>query len=156
MSFQLASPAFRDGQPIPAKFTCEGENISHALAWSEAPSRTQSYALINDDPDDDGPEPWVHWLVYNIPGASRGLPENVPAKERLADGTLQGTNSFGKIGYGGPCPPTGTHHYTFQLYALDRMLTLPPRATRARLEAAMRGAILGQCQLVGTYQKKKA
>jgi Raf kinase inhibitor-like YbhB/YbcL family protein len=156
MPLQITSPAFLDGQPIPARFTCEGENISHALAWSDAPAGTRSFALINDDPDDDGPQPWVHWLAYNIPGTSRGLPENVPVSERLPDGTLQGSNSFKKLGYGGPCPPpgTGVHHYTFTLYALDRLLPLPPNATRSQLDEAMKGHILAQTQLVGTYIKQ--
>jgi Raf kinase inhibitor-like YbhB/YbcL family protein len=154
MAFKLTSPAFQEGQPIPAKFTCEGENISHALAWTDAPAGTQSFALINDDPDDDGPQPWVHWLIYNIPGFSRGLPENVPTDPTLPDGSLQGTNSFKKIGYGGPCPPTGIHHYTFTLLALDKVLPLSPGATRSDLDAAMNGHILGQARLVGTYIKR--
>src|SRR4051794_39265539 len=127
MPFRLTSPAFAEGQPIPTRFTCEGANISNALAWSDVPAKTQSFVLINDDPDDDGPQPWVHWLVYNIPGASRGLPENVPPRDDLPDGTLQGTNSFKKVGYGGPCPPTGTHRYFFKLYALDCLLILPAK-----------------------------
>jgi Raf kinase inhibitor-like YbhB/YbcL family protein len=153
MSFQLTSPAFLDGQPIPEKYTCEGENVSHALAWTGAPAGTQSFVLINDDPDDDGPKPWVHWLIYNIPGSAAGLPENIPVRERLPDGSLQGTNSFKKIGYGGPCPPTGVHHYTFTLFALDRLLPVAPKATRETIEAAMQGHVLGQARLVGTYIK---
>src|SRR5437764_1277395 len=143
MRFQISSPAFAEGQPIPSRYTCEGENISHALVWDDAPADTQSFVLINDDPDDDGPEPWVHWLIYNIPAMRQGLPENTPPKDALPDGTLQGINSFGKIGYGGPCPPTGTHRYVFKLFALDTMLQLPARATRAQVDAAMKGHILG-------------
>jgi len=153
MAFQITSPEFTEGQPIPAKYTCEGENISHALAWADVPPKTLSFVLINDDPDCSG-DPWVHWLIYNIPSASRGLPESVPPKEDLPDGTLQGTNSFEKVGYGGPCPPTGTHRYFFKLYALDQLLPLPPRATRTQLDTAMKGHILGQAQLMGTYRKK--
>ncbi|OGR93608.1 MAG: hypothetical protein A2992_09550 [Elusimicrobia bacterium RIFCSPLOWO2_01_FULL_59_12] len=152
MTFKITSPAFAEGQPIPAPYTCEGEDVSHALAWTDPPARTQSFALINDDPDCSG-DPWVHWLIYNIPGSARGLPENIPANEEAA-GALQGLNSFGKVGYGGPCPPTGTHRYFFKLYALDRVLPLPARATRAQLEAAMKGRILGHARLMGTYRKK--
>jgi Raf kinase inhibitor-like YbhB/YbcL family protein len=154
MTFKLTSPAFTEGQPIPSRYSCEGENISHALEWGDAPAGTKSFALINDDPDDDGPDPWVHWLIYNIPGASRGLPENIPVQETLSDGTLQGKNSFRKIGYGGPCPPSGTHHYYFKLYALDQVLPLPARATRAELDSAMSDHILGHAQLMGTYRKR--
>lgn len=153
MAFSLRSPAFQNGQPIPVKYTCQGSNISHALTWSDPPPGTQSFVLINDDPD-DGPTPWVHWLVYNIPGSRRGLPENVPLRDDLEDGTLQGTNSFGKLGYGGPCPPTGVHRYVFTLYALNATLPLPAKVKREELEMAIKGRILGQAQLMGTYIKE--
>ena len=131
MSFELTSPAFQNGQPIPSKYTCEGENLSHALAWTNPPANTQSFVLINDDPDDDGPDPWVHWLAYNIPGQSRGLPENVPVIENLSDGTLQGLNSFKKMGYGGRVPAdrvASLHLHT--LCAGHYASALAPEATR--------------------------
>ena len=133
MSFELTSSAFQNSQPIPSKYTCEGENISHALDWTDPPATTKSFVLINDDPDDDGPVPWVHWLVYNIPGFQpRPARERSGGRKILPDGTLQGLNSFRKIGYGGPCSPTGVHHYTFTLYALDQ--TVSPRSLRKPLE----------------------
>ena len=150
MSFTLTSPAFKNNDPIPVKYTCQGANISHALEWSDPPPGTKSFVLINDDPDDDGPQPWVHWLVYNIPGACRGLPEGMPAKEVLEDGTLQGTNSFRKLGYGGPCPPTGVHHYTFTLYALkvDKLEIDPNAASGAFVGYNLNGNALAKATVV--------
>jgi Raf kinase inhibitor-like YbhB/YbcL family protein len=154
MAFILTSPAFKDSQPIPAKYTCEGQNISNPLVWTDPPPQTASFALINDDPDAGG-SLFVHWIIYNLPAQRTELPENFPRDAVFPDGTLQGTNDFGRVGYGGPCPPTGTHRYFFKLYALDAMLSLPPKSTRKQLENAMKGHILGHAQLMGTYRKIK-
>lgn len=154
--FTLSSPSFRNNQPMPAKQSCEGEDASPALNWDGAPTGTKSFALIADDPDAPGGS-WVHWVIYGIAAGTTGLPERV-AKTDTVEGpsAKQGVNSFGKPGYGGPCPPRGhgVHHYHFRLYALDTELNLAPRVTRRQLEAAMKGHILAQAELVGTYQRE--
>jgi Raf kinase inhibitor-like YbhB/YbcL family protein len=152
-TLRLASSAFADGAPIPAKYTCDGENVSPPLAWSNAPKSTQGLALIADDPD--APlGTWVHWVVYNIPPTLTQLAERIPAAETTSNGAMQGTTSFKRVGYGGPCPPAGKpHHYFFRLYALDSQVTLKPGATKDDLLKAMEGHILATGQLVGTYQK---
>ncbi len=154
--FTITSPAFEPGQPIPRQFTCEGADISPALDWSGVPGGTKSYALVCDDPDAPVGT-WVHWVIYNLPGSLTGLPENVVKTETVAalGGARQGVNDFRRIGYGGPCPPPGhgTHHYHFRLYALDDQLALEPGATRADLEAAMEGHVLGETELIGTYER---
>ncbi|MDO9128697.1 MAG: YbhB/YbcL family Raf kinase inhibitor-like protein [Anaerolineales bacterium] len=152
MSFQLTSTAFTQGNLIPAQYTCTGEDISPPLAWDEPPAGTQSLALIMDDPDAPAGT-WVHWVIYNTPASAGSLPENVPPDAKLADGSLQGKNSWGKPGYGGPCPPSGTHRYFFKLYALDAVLTLASGVTKAELLTAMEGHILGYAELMGTYHK---
>jgi Raf kinase inhibitor-like YbhB/YbcL family protein len=151
-SIQLTSSAFADGQPIPARFTCTGDDLSPPLAWSGAPETAQSFALIMDDPDAPGGT-WVHWVVYNLPASTASLPEAVQPDEQLAGGGLHGKNSWKKTGYGGPCPPSGTHHYVFRLYALDALLELDAGATEKDLAGPMEGHILARGQLVGTYQK---
>jgi Raf kinase inhibitor-like YbhB/YbcL family protein len=153
MPLQLATLAFQNGGPIPAKFTGDGENVSPSLTWTEPPPATVSFVLINDDPDDE-PRPWVHWLLYNIPAGVRTLKENMSKDERLPDGTLQGFSDFKCVGYKGPFPPSGTHHYVFKLYALDCLLALPPKATKPQIETAMKDHILAQTQIVGTYRRK--
>jgi Raf kinase inhibitor-like YbhB/YbcL family protein len=152
-TLRLASSAFADGMPIPAKYTCDGENISPPLVWSNTPQSAQSLALIADDPD--APlGTWVHWVVYNIPPALTQLEERIPVAETLPDGAIQGTTSFRQVGYGGPCPPAGKpHHYFFKLYALDSQATLKPGATKDDLLKAMEGHVLATGQLMGTYQK---
>jgi Raf kinase inhibitor-like YbhB/YbcL family protein len=152
MSFQLTSPAFTAGNPIPGVYTCTGRNISPALVWSDPPAGTQSFAVIMDDPDAPGGT-WTHWVLYNLPASALGLPENVPLDEHLSDGSLQGRNSWSKTGYGGPCPPSGTHRYFFKLYALDRLLDLPSNADAPRLVKTMQGRVLGSAELMGTYRK---
>jgi len=152
MVFLLTCPAFTDGAAIPAVYTCEGRDVSPPLAWTEPPSGTKSYVLISDDPDAPG-KTWVHWVVYNLPATARGLPEAYPPDDERPDGTRQGMTDFGRIGYGGPCPPSGTHHYEFRLYALDTVLDLPPGATTSQVDTAMRGHVLAQARLLGTYRR---
>lgn len=153
MAMDLTSSAFREGAPIPAVYTCEGKDVSPPLSWTALPEGAKGLALISDDPDAPMGT-WVHWVAYNIPPRSAGLAEAVPAVKELPDGTRQGITDFGRIGYGGPCPPSGTHRYFFTLYALDAALSLPPGATKAALEAAMEGHILARAQLMGTYQRR--
>ncbi len=153
MTFSFSSPAFGHGQPIPAVYTCKGRNISPPLTWSDLPQGTKSLALIMDDPD--APlGTWVHWVIYNIPPTRTGLEEALPSEERLADGSLQGKNSWRRIGYGGPCPPSGTHRYYFRLYALDSMLSLAPGAMKEQLLQAMQGHILAQAEWMGTFSAR--
>ena len=153
----LTSSAFSEGASIPEKFTCDGADVSPALTWSGAPASTQTFVLIADDPDAPAGT-WVHWVLFNLPGKTNALPENVAQDETLAalGNAAQGRNDFKKIGYGGPCPPPGKpHRYFFKLYALDTSLGLHPGATKAQLEAAMQGHIVGSAQLVGTYARKR-
>ena len=156
MSLVLKTTAFQDGEPIPVKYTCDGADVSPELTWEGVPEGTRSLALICDDPD--APVGlWVHWVIYNIPPEATGLPEGVDKKSaRLTgklEGTRQGINSWGKIGYGGPCPPKGpAHRYFFKLYALDTHIETD-NLTKAQLEKAMEGHILAQAQIMGTYQR---
>jgi Raf kinase inhibitor-like YbhB/YbcL family protein len=152
MKIKLNSAAFGDGNLIPKKYTCDGADISPPIAWESVPEGTQSFALISDDPDAPVGT-WVHWVMYNIPATARALPEAVPAREKLDDGARQGTNDFRRIGYGGPCPPSGTHRYYFKLYALDTKLSLEPGITKMQLEKAMDGHILGEGRLMGKYKR---
>jgi Raf kinase inhibitor-like YbhB/YbcL family protein len=150
-AFQLTASDFSPGGTIPVRFTCSGENVSPALTWTQPPAGTRSLALIVDDPDAPAGT-WVHWVVYDLLASLRRLPEGVPRTERLRDGGQQGSNDFRKTGYGGPCPPPGKpHRYFFHLYALDAPLSLPDRATRAEVDAAMRGHILAEARLMGRY-----
>jgi Raf kinase inhibitor-like YbhB/YbcL family protein len=150
--FTLSSPAFQAGGEIPPAYTCNGNGGSPALAWGEPPSGTQSFALIFDDPDAPSGV-YNHWVIFNIPATSRGLPESVALDPQLPDGTLQGKNTHDWMGYLGPCPPSGTHHYSFELYALDMRLGLPSGALKADLLSAMGGHILAQAELIGTYHQ---
>jgi Raf kinase inhibitor-like YbhB/YbcL family protein len=153
MALTVLSSAFQEGDKIPAKYTCEGQDVSPPLAWSEPPAGTRSLALIVDDPDAPGGV-FTHWLLFNIPPDSRELPEAVPTQAELASGALQGKTDFGRIGYGGPCPPPGRpHRYQFTLYALDQPLDLEGGASKKQLLSAMEGHILAQGQLTGTYQR---
>ncbi len=153
MELKLTSPAFEPDGLIPAKFTCDGADVSPALQWGDPPSGTRSFALIMDDPDAPG-RTWVHWVIYDLPAEARGLPEGVPVQKKLQDGALQGSNDFPKTGYGGPCPPRGpAHRYFFKLYALGARTGLQPGATKADLERAMKGHILAQTELVGRYKR---
>lgn len=150
---QLKSPAFEAGGMIPAKYTCDGPDVSLPLRWADPPAGTKSFALIADDPDAPVGT-WVHWVVWNIPADASGLDENVPKTASLPSGAQQGTTDFRRIGYGGPCPPSGTHRYFFKLYALDTILELPSSTTKRDLEGAMQGHILGQAELMGQYRRR--
>ncbi len=155
MSFSLQSSAFKEGADIPRQYTCEGADISPALSWTEAPQKTQTFALIADDPDAPVGT-WVHWVAWNIPAGERQLPENVAKTAGLPGGGSQGTNDFRKTGYGGPCPPPGKpHRYFFKLYALDAKLDLKPGANKKDLEQAMKGHVLAEAQLMGRYQRNR-
>ena len=152
-TMELNSSAFSQGRAIPSKYTCDGKDVSPPLTWTEAPPGTKSLALIADDPDAPMGT-WVHWVIYNLPPATRQLLEEFPTDGRLPDGTIQGKTDFGRTGYGGPCPPSGTHRYFFHLFALDTALSLPPASTAKQLKAAMQGHILAEAQLMGTYRRK--
>jgi Raf kinase inhibitor-like YbhB/YbcL family protein len=154
MSFQLFCPEFQEGQPIPRKFSCDGLDIPPQLNWKDPPAGTDSYALIVHDPDAPAGD-WVHWLLYNIPAGVNKLAEGIPAEKEFKDGTLQGRNSWHQIRYGGPCPPGGTHHYIFTLYALDCKLKLEGGADRSEVLHATQGHILAQAKLMGTYSRIK-
>jgi Raf kinase inhibitor-like YbhB/YbcL family protein len=149
---KLTSAAFKEGQLIPRTYTCEGVNISPPLDWSGVPKSAKTLAIICDDPDAPSGT-WVHWVLYNLPADNIGLVENLPATEKLAAGGFQGKNDFEKIGYGGPCPPSGTHRYFFKIYALDSELPLKAGATKAELLKTMEGHIVLQGQLMGTYRR---
>lgn len=150
---ELKSQAFNPGDMIPAKYTCDGADVSPPLSWSGPPAGTQTFALISDDPDAPVGT-WVHWVMWNIPVSARALEENLPKTASLPNGTRQGTTDFRRIGYGGPCPPSGTHRYFFKLYALDTTLNLPASTTKKDLEQAMQGHILAQAELMGKYRRK--
>lgn len=151
--FAIMSAAFHQGSFIPTRFTCLGEDVSPELAWTDPPAGTRSLALIVEDPDAPGGV-WTHWVAFNMPAQARAMPENEPKQGRMPGGGLQGRNSFGRIGYGGPCPPPGpAHHYFFRLYALDSMLSLNPGARKSDVLAAMKGHILGETQLMGLFKR---
>ena len=154
MTIQLASSAFLEGAPIPAKYTCDGQDISPPLKWRDVPQGTKTLALICDDPDAPVGT-WVHWVLYGLPGSVVELPEGLPTTENLPNGAKQGLNDFKRIGYGGPCPPgKSPHRYFFKLYALDTELNLPAKAAKKDLLRAMEGHILGEGRLMGTYKRK--
>jgi Raf kinase inhibitor-like YbhB/YbcL family protein len=154
MAFSLQSSAFKQGTEIPRKFTCQGSDVSPALAWTGAPAGTKSFVLIADDPDAPAGT-WVHWVLYELPAGTTQLAENAPKTERLPAGGVQGTNDFKHIGYGGPCPPAGkAHRYFFKLYALDATVNLKPGVRKGEVELAMKGHILGQAELMGTYKRQ--
>ena len=151
-AMQVTSTAFKEGQSIPRQYTCDGVNISPPLEWNGVPKSAKTIAIIADDPDAPAGT-WVHWVLYNLPAVNIGLVENLPPTEALKAGGFQGKNDFQKIGYGGPCPPSGTHRYFFKVYALDNELPLKAGATKAEVEKAMQGHIVAQTQLMGTYSR---
>ncbi len=150
---EIKSQAFAQGGLIPSKHTCDGEDVSPPLTWSGAPAGAQSFAVISDDPDAPAGT-WVHWVIWNIPGRTQALEENVPKLDALPNGARQGTNDFRRVGYGGPCPPSGTHRYFFRLFALDAPLDLKSRAPRSALEKAMQGHVLARAELMGRYGRR--
>jgi Raf kinase inhibitor-like YbhB/YbcL family protein len=152
-TMKLSSTAFEPGSAVPRQFTCDGADVSPALAWSNAPAGAQSFALIADDPDAPMGT-WVHWVLYDLPAAAHDLSEGVARNEQLPSGARQGRNDFGRIGYGGPCPPRGSaHRYFFKLYALDAKLNLKPGASKSDVERAMQGHILARAELLGRYSR---
>lgn len=150
--FEIKSSAFQDHGRIPAKYTGDSLDVSPPLSWSNAPSATKSFAIICDDPDAPS-KIWIHWVIYNIPKEKKGLDENVPRQVVLTDGSMQGVNSGGETGYSGPYPPPGKpHRYFFKIYALDAMLNPGRNPTKADIEQAIKGHILGDAHIVGLYQ----
>ncbi len=156
MSLTITSSVFQHNGSIPLQYTCDGDDASPPLAWSDVPEEARSLVLIVDDPD--APDPaapkmtWVHWILYNLPPDSTGLSEAV-ASDNLPSGTLEGFNDWKRTGYGGPCPPIGRHRYFHKLYALDKILPALRKPTKIQLEQAMRGHILEHAELIGTYQR---
>lgn len=156
MGFILVSAAFAAGQPISAIHTCDGQDISPPLSWSGLPGTAKSLALIMDDPD--APDPaapqrtWVHWVLYNIPASVAALPQGIRSRD-LPPGTLEGTNDWNRTGYGGPCPPVGSHRYFHKLYALDVVLPDLKNPSKVDLLKAMEGHVIGQAELVGVYRR---
>lgn len=156
MELVVISPAFENGGMIPARYTCRGENVSPAIAWTGAPEGTKSLIVMMEDPDIPTPSlrlfTWTHWIVYNIPPDESSLPEAVPATETLANGAQHGMSSFRRFGYGGPCPPFGKHRYDFKVYAVDVTLDLEPRrATKKAIMRAIEGHVLAQGVLMGEF-----
>jgi Raf kinase inhibitor-like YbhB/YbcL family protein len=152
MAFVLLSDDIEPNDTIPIEHTCDGDDRSPPLTWHGAPAETAAYALVVHDPDAPRGD-WVHWVVFDLPATTRSLPNGVP-RARTVDGGAQGTNDFGKLGWGGPCPPPGAaHRYVFELYALDAPLGLPPGSKRADVERAMQGRVLARTELVGRYAR---
>jgi Raf kinase inhibitor-like YbhB/YbcL family protein len=153
MDLDVTSSAFEEGGAIPARYTCDGLDVSPPLSWGSVPDGTRSLALIADDPDAPG-RTFVHWVIYNLPPDTQRLPEDVPNRQTLPGGAAQGVNGVGGAGYTGPCPPSGTHRYFFKLYALDTELDLGGGATKEDLVGAMEGHILAEGRLMGTYRRQ--
>lgn len=153
--FKLTSPVFKEGEMIPREYTCDAENFSPPLEWNGAPGGAQSFALIADDPDAPAGL-WTHWVIFDLPPTINNLPEGLPSIDRLANGEIHGRNDFKKNGYGGPCPPQGSHRYFFRLYALDTALRLEPGIPVKELKSAMNGHVIAEAQLMGRYQRTKS
>jgi Raf kinase inhibitor-like YbhB/YbcL family protein len=151
---QMTSSAFASGAPIPVQQTCDGKNLSPDLTWEGIPADTQSIVIIAEDPDALF-KPFTHWVLYDLPPKTRQLPAGLPPQPFLSTGGGQGKNDFGRYGYGGPCPPNGTHRYVFKLYALDQLLDLPAGATKTEVLAAIAGHIKATGELMGKYSRKK-
>jgi Raf kinase inhibitor-like YbhB/YbcL family protein len=154
LAFIITSSAFEEGKTIPVRHTCDGDDISPALKWSNAPANTKSFTLISDDPD--APKgTWVHWVLFDLPGSTTELAGEIEKSQHLSGGAKQGINDFKRLGYGGPCPPPGKpHRYYFKLYALDKLLDLKPGVTKADVVKAMEGHVIAETQVMGTYQRK--
>lgn len=153
MAIKVTSSVFQDGEMIPSRYTCDGQDVSPPISWQGLGDHTVTVALICDDPDAPMGT-WVHWVVWNIPADAGGFDEAVPANEQLENGARQGITSFGRAGYGGPCPPSGTHRYYFKVYALDTELDIPADSNKEDLLAAMEGHILAQGQIMGRYARQ--
>jgi Raf kinase inhibitor-like YbhB/YbcL family protein len=153
-TIKITSAAFGQMQPIPPQYTCDGADISPPLSWSGLPAAAKSLVLIADDPDAPAGT-WVHWVLYDLPPTIDRLPENIPKTDTLAGGGKQGKTDFNRIGWGGPCPPGGTHRYFFKIYALDTMLNLSAGKTRTEIEKAIKGHVLAKGELAGTYKRKR-
>lgn len=151
--FHLSSTAFQAAGIIPAKYSCDGENISPQLSWTDAPHETKSFALIMHDPDAPRSGGFTHWVIYNLPPNTTNLKEGIPARDKIPGKGIQGVNDSGRVGYMGPCPPAGIHRYYFHLYALDSELDLKSGAGKSDLESAMKGHVLAQTELMGRYQR---
>ncbi len=149
---KIRSSAFNDGERIPKKYTCDGEDVSPPLTWEDVPEETVTLTIISDDPDAPS-KTWTHWLIFNIPPELNGLPEDVEKVGELENGIMQGFNDFGRIGYGGPCPPSGVHRYFFKLYALDTRLDLEPGTSKEELLEAMEGHIIEKAEMIGLYSR---
>lgn len=150
--FSLSTTSFQAGADIPARFTCNAENLSPALAWTDPPAGTQAFALLVDDPDAPGGV-FNHWVLFDLPASARELNEGVP-KNGDPEGARQGHNGFDELGYGGPCPPPGhVHRYYFRLYALDQKLNLPAGASKSAVEKAMKGHVLAQAEVMGRFKR---
>jgi Raf kinase inhibitor-like YbhB/YbcL family protein len=152
MEIKVTSTAFEQGGMIPNKYTCDGQDISPPLSWVDVPDGTASIVLVCDDPDAPMGT-WVHWVLFDLPPDTQGLPESIPAVENLENGGRHGINDSRKLGYGGPCPPGGTHRYYFKIYALDKLMNLPAGNTKAQLLKAMEGHILAEGELMGRYKR---
>jgi len=152
MTLEIRSTAFSEGAMIPTRYTCDGPDLSPDLSWSGVPDAAKSLALICDDPDAPVGT-WVHWVLFNIPSGESGLPAAIPPDETLGNGARHGTNDFRRLGYGGPCPPGGTHRYYFKLYALDTELNLNSGVSKDQLLEAMKGHVLAEAQLMGKYKR---
>ncbi|PTL84542.1 YbhB/YbcL family Raf kinase inhibitor-like protein [Vitiosangium sp. GDMCC 1.1324] len=156
MPLQLTSARFENGGPIPIAYTCEGDDLPPPLHWEGEPGNAKSFALVVEDPDAPDPKhpqrTWVHWVLYNVPLNVHDIPESMLA-DSLPEGARQGLNDWGRLGYGGPCPPIGCHRYFFRLFALDTVLPDLGRITRKQLDQAMAGHVLAQAELMGTYEK---
>ncbi len=153
MTITVRSSAFQEGGMIPAKYTCDADDVSPPLEWTGIPQGTKSLALICDDPDAPVGT-WVHWVMWNIPSDTNGLAENIRPDPQLPDGSRQGISNFRRPGYGSPCPPSGVHRYYFRTYALDTMLDLPSNTRKADLLKAMKGHVLAEGQLMGKYRRQ--
>lgn len=153
MALELRSPAFKNGEFIPDRYTCKGENISPPLEWSAVPEGTKSFAIICDDPDAVGGFTFVHWVLYDLPADKRSLPEGITG-ETLGDGSKQGMTDFGRVGYGGPAAPPGpAHRYFFKVYALDSKLDLKPALTKKALLTVIKGRVIGEAELMGKFKR---
>jgi len=154
VELKIESSSFKEGELIPSKYTCDGENISPPLSWKDVPEGTKSFALISDDPDAPVGD-WVHWVIYNVPAEVHELKEGASSKRLLPKGSIEGITDFRNTGYGGPCPPSGIHRYFFKLYALNTILHLPAGTSKKKLLEAMQGHIISQATLIGKYSRKK-